>query len=116
MAPSMMMAPVAFRWNVSGSRMLIAAIGPTPGSTPTAVPITDPISANSRLAGCSAMPKPSIRLDHASMADPACAPLPGSLAELLRDLVLLGLHLGRNVLDLRAGLELDQLAGVHEAL
>ena len=63
MAASMMMAPVASNWNVSGIRMAIPAVGPTPGSTPTSVPIIDPAEMQtSAPPGVRATEKPSSRL------------------------------------------------------
>ena len=39
------MAMIGFSPNVAGSSMLIPASGPTPGSMPTSVPITQPTNA-----------------------------------------------------------------------
>ncbi len=55
------MAPVAGSWNVSGSRMTMPPAEPIPGSTPTSVPIRQPISANIRFSGESAISKPMMR-------------------------------------------------------
>src|SRR4051812_37905367 len=62
MPASMMMALVASRPNVTGSRMLIPASGPMPGSMPTKVPTTQPRKANHSTSGRNATEKPSIRL------------------------------------------------------
>src|SRR6266540_171331 len=50
MPASMTMAFVASRPNVAGSRRLIPASGPTPGRTPTRVPITQPTNAEKATA------------------------------------------------------------------
>ena len=42
--------------------MLIPASGPTPGSMPTSVPITQPTNAYTSIEGWSATEKPSMRL------------------------------------------------------
>ena len=56
-----MMAGVGPSENVTGSRMAVPATGPMPGSTPTSMPSTQPISANRRFAGSSAVAKPCSR-------------------------------------------------------
>src|SRR3990172_6207017 len=58
MAASMMIAGVGGRKDVSGRRIAIPEVGPIPGSTPTRVPRTDPISAKKRFCGVRACPKP----------------------------------------------------------
>src|SRR5678815_4120013 len=45
---------------VIGSSIATAVAGPMPGSTPTAVPIVQPSSAQSRLIGVAAVAKPCI--------------------------------------------------------
>src|SRR5687768_10906871 len=62
MPASMMMASVALRPKVIGKRMLMPDSGPMPGSTPTRVPMRQPIKAYQRLLGCSATEKPCKRL------------------------------------------------------
>jgi hypothetical protein len=54
----MMMAGTGARTVVSGNRMAMAAVGPSPGSTPTSVPSRAPSAAIMRFAGASAAPKP----------------------------------------------------------
>jgi len=46
---------------VSGMRMAMAEEGPMPGRTPTRVPMRQPISAQKRLRGPNAAPKPWIK-------------------------------------------------------
>src|SRR5258706_13890964 len=53
---------IGLRPNVAGSSRLIPASGPSPGSMPTRVPITQPANAYARIEGWSATEKPSIRL------------------------------------------------------
>src|SRR5262245_55206484 len=103
----MMMAPVASSLNVSGSRMAIPAIGPIPGSTPTAVPMIEPSSANSRFCGCSATRKPAARLPKASMGD---ALFLQQLTERLADHFLVGLDLDGVIQGFLAAAVADQLA------
>src|SRR6476620_3786055 len=68
---------------VIGSSMATATAGPMPGSTPTAVPRMQPISAHSRLAGVMATAKPcSSALKMSSIAcpsEPAGAGQPGQV-------------------------------------
>jgi hypothetical protein len=54
---------------VIGSSMATATAGPMPGSTPTAVPSTQPTRAHSRLAGVIATAKPCSRAFRMSMSD-----------------------------------------------
>src|SRR5437764_13506289 len=57
---------------VIGSSMATATAGPMPGSTPTAVPSTQPTKAHRRLTGLIAVAKPCSRESKMSMAsDPA---------------------------------------------
>src|SRR3954469_9221486 len=56
---------------VIGSSMATATAGPMPGSTPTAVPSTQPTKAHSRLIGLIAVAKPCRREAKMSMSDPA---------------------------------------------
>src|SRR5205085_8247109 len=58
---------------VMGSSMAPATAGPMPGSTPTAVPSTQPTKAHSRLTGLIAVAKPCRREAKMSMSDPAGA-------------------------------------------
>src|SRR6187455_1734711 len=58
---------------VMGSSMATATAGPIPGSTPTAVPSTQPTKAHSRLTGLIAVAKPCRREAKMSMSDPAGA-------------------------------------------
>jgi hypothetical protein len=53
-----MIPEIGFRRKVIGSRSDMAAVGPTPGRTPTNVPITHPIKQNKRLIGWRATPNP----------------------------------------------------------
>src|SRR5262247_3265229 len=62
MPASMMTACVAFRPNVTGSRIEMPDSGPMPGSTPTSVPTRQPRNAYHTLSGCSATAKPCSRL------------------------------------------------------
>src|SRR5882757_2717961 len=56
---------------VIGSSMATATAGPMPGSTPTAVPSTQPTKAHSRLTGVIAVANPCISALRMSMSDPA---------------------------------------------
>src|SRR3954464_2519913 len=56
---------------VMGSSMATATAGPMPGSTPTAVPSTQPTKAHSRLTGLIAVAKPCRSEAKMSMSDPA---------------------------------------------
>src|SRR5437763_17078150 len=67
MPASMMRAPPVGIEYVSGSRMLIVASGPRPGSRPTSVPTTQPIAQYIRLCRVSAWLKPNARLWMISM-------------------------------------------------
>src|SRR3972149_1012662 len=58
----MMMAEVAFMPKVTGSSRLIPARGPTPGRTPTIVPVRQPTKAYTRFMGARATEKPRRRL------------------------------------------------------
>jgi hypothetical protein len=62
MPASITMARVASIPNVAGRSRLIPARGPTPGSTPTRVPIKQPMNAYSITDGDSATEKPTARL------------------------------------------------------
>src|SRR6478672_4750295 len=55
---------------VMGSSIATATAGPMPGSTPTAVPSTQPAKAHSRLIGLTAVAKPCIRALKVSMSEP----------------------------------------------
>src|SRR5688500_18169505 len=61
MPANRMNAPVGSNAYVTGSSRATAIAGPMPGSTTIAVPSRTPIAENSRLAGVSALPKPSNR-------------------------------------------------------
>ncbi len=54
----MMSEPAGSSLKVIGSSSATVSAGPMPGSTPTAVPSSTPISANSRFIGCSATVRP----------------------------------------------------------
>src|SRR6185295_6592893 len=62
MPASMMMACVALRPKVTGSRMEMPASGPMPGKTPTSVPTKQPRNAYHRLVGSKATEKPCAKL------------------------------------------------------
>src|SRR5687767_11390177 len=57
------------RPKVIGSSMAMVAIGPRPGSTPTAVPSSTPMKQYIRLNGLSAVAKPSPRSVNSSMME-----------------------------------------------
>src|SRR5687768_16834297 len=67
MPASMISADTGGSAYVAGSSMAMVAAGPTPGSTPMAVPSTQPMKQYSRLIGVKATPKPSARLEIRSM-------------------------------------------------
>ena len=54
--------------NVIGKSMAMVAVGPSPGSTPIAVPRNTPIRQYSRLSGVAAVDKPRARLAKSSIA------------------------------------------------
>ena len=58
MPANMISAPVGSSFTVSGSSIATVSAGPTPGSTPIAVPSVTPMKPHSRLFGASATPKP----------------------------------------------------------
>src|SRR6185436_4313578 len=58
MPANMMIAPVASSEKVSGSSSATVIAGPIPGSTPTAVPSSTPITAYIRFIGVAASAKP----------------------------------------------------------
>src|SRR5512141_470803 len=58
MPANMISAPVGSILVVSGSSIATVSAGPTPGSTPMAVPSVTPMKPHSRLIGVSATPKP----------------------------------------------------------
>src|SRR5690348_4472369 len=66
----MMIAPVGFMWNVSGSSIATVAGGPSPGSTPTTVPRNTPTKHHSRFPGSSATPKPWASPERISTLEP----------------------------------------------
>ena len=68
------------RPKVIGSSMAMVAIGPRPGSTPTAVPSSTPMKQYIRLNGLSAVAKPSPRSVNSSMGDPSYRDGVGSAA------------------------------------
>src|SRR6516165_12147518 len=64
MPANMITALVASSPNVAGSRMLMPASGPIPGSTPTSVPTKHPRNAYHSTSGRNATEKPSNRLSN----------------------------------------------------
>src|SRR5215204_7289129 len=74
MPASMIIAEGGERPNVNGSSSATAGIGPMPGSTPIAVPMTTPIRQNSKLLGCKAVVSPISRLSKSSMSEPCSRP------------------------------------------
>src|SRR5207342_1889108 len=75
MPASMMIEASGETLKVIGSSIAMVASGPTPGSTPTAVPSRAPMKQNSRFAGCAAVARPSPRFWISSM--PASRREPG---------------------------------------
>src|SRR4051794_25689007 len=69
MPANMMKALAGSRANVTGSSSATVMAGPRPGSTPTAVPSSTPISAYSRFIGVAAVAKPSSSEDQTSMSE-----------------------------------------------
>jgi len=65
----MIMADGGDRPKVKGNSSATAGIGPMPGSTPIAVPMTTPIRQNKRLWGSRAVASPICRLSKSSMRD-----------------------------------------------
>ena len=57
----MMSAPVGSSFAVAGKSNAMVSAGPTPGSTPTAVPRVTPSNPHLRLVSVSATAKPDIR-------------------------------------------------------
>src|SRR5688572_23575082 len=64
---------------VMGSSMATATAGPMPGSTPTAVPSTQPTKAHKRFAGVIAVAKPCSSALRMSMSEPPRAGQPGQI-------------------------------------
>jgi hypothetical protein len=58
MPANMMSEPAGSSLKVTGSSSATVSAGPIPGSTPTAVPSSTPMSANSRFIGCRAIVRP----------------------------------------------------------
>src|SRR6476469_1333376 len=58
---------------VMGSNMATATAGPMPGSTPTAVPSTQPTKAHNKFAGVMAVAKPCSSALRMSISNPPCA-------------------------------------------
>ena len=70
----MMIEPPGSSLKVIGSSSATVSAGPMPGSTPTAVPSSTPMSANSRFIGWMAMVRPWARDDegfHGGSSDQA---------------------------------------------
>jgi hypothetical protein len=65
----MMKAEVGAIWVVTGRRSAMVRAGPMPGSTPMAVPRTEPTKAQTRFIGWRATPKPCRRELMASTSD-----------------------------------------------
>src|SRR5262245_24326395 len=70
MPANMMSEPAGSSLKVIGKSSATVNAGPMPGSTPTAVPSSTPISAYSRFIGCSATARPCISAASASMRTP----------------------------------------------
>src|SRR5687768_16916067 len=68
MPASMISAETGSKLNVIGSRSAIVAVGPMPGSTPTAVPSTTPMKQYSRFSRRRAVSSPSARFSNSSIA------------------------------------------------
>ena len=66
----MMKAEAGATCAVTGISSAMVSAGPIPGSTPTAVPSAQPISAQNRFIGCSATANPPISWLRTSMASP----------------------------------------------
>src|SRR3990172_3286881 len=73
MPANMMSAPVGSSFTVSGSSIATVSAGPTPGSTPTAVPSVTPMNPHSRLSGFSATSKPESSALKVSTSDSRAA-------------------------------------------
>ena len=67
MPASMMIDASGDNLKVIGSSMAMVAIGPTPGSTPTAVPRNAPMKQNIRFHGWRTIEAPSARLERSSI-------------------------------------------------
>src|SRR5688500_6866894 len=67
MPASMMKAEAGSSPKVKGSSSATVGIGPMPGSTPMAVPISTPNRQYSRFCHCSAVVRPRSRLSNRSM-------------------------------------------------
>src|SRR4030095_14869337 len=67
----MMSAPVGSTFAVAGSSSAIVSAGPTPGSTPIAVPSVTTTNPHTRLTGVSATAKPASNAEKVSMSEHA---------------------------------------------
>ena len=56
------MAAVGDKPEANGTKIAIAAAGPSPGKTPTRVPMIDPTKQKKSISGCNATENPSIKL------------------------------------------------------
>src|SRR3990167_2069605 len=80
------MDAVTSTFAVMGRSIATATAGPMPGSTPTAVPSTQPTKAHSRLMGLIAVAKPCRSAFRMSMSEPSGRSEPGQVdAEELRE-------------------------------
>src|SRR5439155_5568567 len=70
----MMIAATGSSTDVSGKRIAMAAVGPSPGRTPTSVPRSEPTKAMNRFVGVSAAANPFARCGKTSMASGAEEP------------------------------------------
>ena len=77
MPANMISAPVGSSFTVNGSSIATVSAGPTPGSTPIAVPSVTPMKPQSRFIGASATPKPLSNADSVSLI---VRPLPTAAA------------------------------------
>src|SRR5215471_8471281 len=72
MPASMISAPTGGSPNVTGSSMVMVAIGPMPGRTPISVPTRHPMKQSPRLCSVKATENPSARLERSVLtADPS---------------------------------------------
>ena len=70
MPANMISEPAGSSLKVTGSSSATVSAGPMPGSTPTAVPSSTPISANRRFIGCKATVRPWASAEIGSIGGP----------------------------------------------
>src|SRR5262245_66673053 len=107
MPANMMSEPAGSSLNVTGSNSATVSAGPMPGSTPTAVPSSTPISAYNRFIGCSATTRPWPSAEIGSMGLASEQPLERSRRQRQRQ--KLGEHQERSQGERKADRQIDEV-------